>query len=136
MAPKAANTSSAAKPAGSSAEKSGALGDVTNQRKLLPLSHLNAQSARVGLWEVMIWKPKDTMHSYLWEGNKETPHGFQCTLISTQDPSQYILADSHGQGMTEQKTKVLLEMFKPGRVFTMNTMVLAANSKRMYFSYM
>ena len=68
MSPKAANTSNAAKPAGSSAEKSGAPGDVTNQRKLLPLSHLNAQSARVGLWEVMIWKPKDTTHSYLWEG--------------------------------------------------------------------
>ena len=127
MASKAANTSSAAKPAGSSAEKSGAPGDVTNQRKLLPLSHMNAQSARVGLWEVMIWKPKDTAHSYLCEGNEKTSHGFQCTLISTQDPSQYILADSHGQGMTEQKTKALLEKIKPGFVFTMSSVALVAN---------
>ena len=109
MAPKPANTSSAAKLAGSSAGKSGVPGDVTNQRKLLPLSHLNAQSARVGLWEVMIWKPKDIMHSYFWEGKKKMSHGFQWALIATQDPSQYILADSHGQGMTEQKTKALLE---------------------------
>ena len=52
---------------------------------------------------------EDTMHSYLWEGKKKTSHGFQCTLMSTQDPSQYILADSHGQGMTEQTTKALLD---------------------------
>ena len=55
-----------------------------------------------------------------------------CTLIATQDPSPYILADSHGQGMTEQKTKALLEKFKPGLVFTMSTVALAANSKLMY----
>ena len=92
MAPPADNTSSAAKSAGSAQDK--------NTRKCLPLSHLNAQSARVGYWEVMIWDPKDTSHTYLWSGKEKQSHGFQCTLVSTEDPKQYIFADSHGKGMT------------------------------------
>ena len=111
-----ANTSSAAKPAESSADN--------NPRKFLPLSHLNAQSARVGLWEVMIHNPKETSHTYLWDGQERKTHGFQCTLVSTQDPRQYILADSHGKGMTESITKALAAKFQPGLVFSMSKVVL------------
>ena len=111
-----ANTSSAAKPAESSADN--------NPRKFLPLSHLNAQSARVGLWEVMIHNPKENSHSYLWDGQERKTHGFQCTLVSTQDPRQYILADSHGKGMTESITKALAAKFQPGLVFSMSKVVL------------
>ena len=85
---------------GTSVEKPAGLGDGSNPRTFLPVSHLTAQSARVGLWEVMIWNPKDTTHEYLWEGKQKTSHGFQCTLISTNDPKEYVLADSHGKGMT------------------------------------
>ena len=111
-----ANTSSAAKPAESSADN--------NPRKFLPLSHLNAQSARVGLWEVMIHNPKENSHTYLWDGQERKTHGFQCTLVSTQDPRQYILADSHGKGMTESITKALAAKFQPGLVFSMSKVVL------------
>ena len=111
-----ANTSSAAKPAESSADN--------NPRKFLSLSHLNAQSARVGLWEVMIHNPKENSHTYLWDGQERKTHGFQCTLVSTQDPRQYILADSHGKGMTESITKALAAKFQPGLVFSMSKVVL------------
>ena len=111
-----ANTSSAAKPAESSADN--------NPRKFLPLSHLNAQSARVGLWEVMIHNPKENSHTYLWDGQERKTHGFQCTLVSTQDPRQYILADSHGKGMTESITKALAAKFQPGLVFSMSKVVM------------
>ena len=119
----------------SSAEKSAGTGTGnSNPRTFLPLSHLTAQSARVGLWEVMNWNPKDTTHEYLWEGKQRTSHGFQCTLISTNDPKEYVLADSHGKGMTAQITKALLAKFKPGLVFAMSKVVLAENSKRQYNS--
>ena len=111
-----ANTSSAAKPAESSADN--------NPRKFLPLSQLNAESARVGLWEVMIYNPKENSHTYLWDGQERKTHGFQCTLVSTQDPRQYILADSHGKGMTESITKALAAKFQPGLVFSMSKVVL------------
>ena len=126
MAEVVANTSSAAKPVGSSADN--------NTRKFLPLSHLNEQSARVGLWEVMIYNPKENSHTYLWEGKERKSHGFQCTLVSTQDPKQYILADSHGKGVTESIAKALLTKFKPGLVFSMSKVVLATNTKRQFNS--
>ena len=121
-----ANTSSAAKPAESSADN--------NPRKFLPLSHLNAQSARVGLWEVMIHNPKENSHTYLWDGQERKTHGFQCTLVSTQDPRQYILADSHGKGMTESITKALAAKFQPGLVFSMSKVVLITTTKRQFNS--
>ena len=126
MAEVVANTSSAAKPVGSSADN--------NTRKFLPLSHLNEQSARVGLWEVMIYNPKENSHTYLWDGKERKSHGFQCTLVSTQDPRQYILADSHGKGVTESIAKALLTKFKPGLVFSMSKVVLATNTKRQFNS--
>ena len=131
MAAPSESKSSAEKSAGSnSVEKPAGLGDGSNPRTFLPLSHLTAQSARVGLWEVMIWNPKDTTHEYLWEGKQRTSHGFQCTLISTKDPKEYVLADSHAKGMTAQITKALLAKFKPGLVFSMSKVVLAEYSKR------
>ena len=126
MAEVVANTSSAAKPVGSSADN--------NTRKFLPLSHLNEQSARVGLWEVMIYNPKESSHTYLWEGKERKSHGFQCTLVSTQDPRQYILADSHGKGMTESITKALAAKFQSGLVFSMSKVVLTTNTKRQFNS--
>ena len=78
---------------------------AVTREKFLPLSHLTAQSARIGSWEVMVWDPKDTTHEYLWDGKKKRSNGFRCTLISTNDPKEYVTADSHGKGMTQKKTK-------------------------------
>ena len=100
----------------------------------LPLSHLTAQSARIGSWEVFIWNPKDTSHEYMWQEKKKHSYGMQCTLVSTKDPRQYVLADSHGKGMTAEKTKALLAKFKAGLVFAMSKVVLAENTKRQYNS--
>lgn len=120
------STGGAAKPAGS--------GEGGNKQKFSPLSHLTAQSARIGLWEMMIYNPTATSRTYLWEGKQRTSHAFQCMLLSTADPTQYILANSHGKGITEQKTKELAAKFKHGLVFTMRKVVLADNTKRQYNS--
>ena len=104
----------------------------TNPRKQLPLSHLNAQSARVFNGEVLIWNPTDVSHTYLWGKKTRHSYGFQCLLVSTADPTQYILADSHGKGMTEAITKSLVAKFKTGLIFNMHNVVLAQNVKRRY----
>ena len=117
MATAATSASGAAKPADvsnadTSAGGAAKLADSSNgndTRKFLPLSHLTAQSARVGVWKVMVWKPVDISRTYPWEGNLRKSQGIKCILISIDDPKQYILADSHGKGMTEQNTQALLK---------------------------
>ena len=116
--------------AGSVAECPGS----SESRKFSPLSHLTAQSARFGLWEVLIYNPTAQQREYLWEGQKRTSNCFQCILVSTADPTQYILADSHGKGITPTKLKELESKFKPGLVFEMSQVVLAENTKRQYNS--
>ena len=89
-------------------------------RKFSPLSHLTAQSARFGLWEVMIFNPKPIKRPYMYGKEKRTSYNFQCMLVSTADPSQYILGDSHGKGMSAEKLNYLENTFKPGLVFAMS----------------
>ena len=65
-----------------------------------PLSYLTAQSARFGRWEVLIFNPTARTREYLWEGKKRTTFHFQRMLVSTADPTVYVLGDSHGKGMS------------------------------------
>ena len=120
MAAVDSTTSCVAKPAG---------GDGP---KVSPLNFLTAQSARFGQWDVAIFKPVCTAREYLWNGAKRTSHRFQCMLVSTADPTQYVLGDSHGQGMTEQKANQLKQKFKEGLVFRMSKVVLATNVNQQY----
>ena len=115
----------------SSAAKSSASNDA---RKFLPLSHLTAQSARIGLWEVMIFNPTARKRSYLYGKETRTSYNFQCMLVSTADPSQYVLGDSHGKGMSAEKLNHLENTFKPGLVFSMSKVVFAENEKQQYNS--
>ena len=127
-----AAVSSADKPAAaaqastSSADKSAA--------KLSPLSYLTGQSARFGLWEVTIFNPMGRIRSYLWNKEQRTSYSFQCMLVSTADPKQYVLGDSHGRGMNDKSLKMLKEKFKPGLVFHMSKVVFAENTKQQYNS--
>ena len=77
------------------------------EKKFSPLSHLTAQSARIGFWEVVIFNPRATKRKYLYGKEERTSFSFQCMLVSTTDPSQYILGHSHGKGMTEEKLSYL-----------------------------
>ena len=85
-----------------------------------PLSHLTAQSARFGRWEVVIFNPKARTREYLWDGKKRTSYLFQCMLVSTADPTLYVLGDSHGRGMNEATLRAMAGRFKPGLVFEMS----------------
>ena len=100
--------------------------------KVSPLNHLTAQSARFGHWEVAVFKPVGTAREYLWDGMKRTSHRFQCMLVSTADPTQYVLGDSHGKGMSEEKRNQLEAKFKEGLVFRMSKVVLATNVNQQY----
>jgi len=116
-APKA--ESSAAKPA---------------ERTYLPLTHLTAQSAQIGLWQVMVWDPKDISREYIWEGTKRHSNGFQCKFVSLQNPKNYIMGDSRGKGTSAEKVRELVNTFQPGLVFTMSKVVLVESIQRQYNS--
>ena len=99
-----------------------------------PLSHLTAQSARFGRWEVLIFNPTARTREYVWQGTKRTSHHFQCMLVSTADPTLYVLGDSHGKGMTATALKTMENKFKAGLVFEMSKVVFADNTKAQYNS--
>ena len=63
------------------------------------LSHLTAQSARIGRWEVLIFTPMARTREYRWEGKTHNSSHFQCMLVLTADPTVYVLGNSHGKGM-------------------------------------
>ena len=106
----------------------------SSEKKFSPLSHLTAQSARIGFWEVVIFNPRATKRKYLYGKEERTSFSFQCMLVSTTDPSQYILGDSHGKGMNAEKLRSLENTFKPGLVFAMNKVVFTDNTKQQYNS--
>lgn len=126
-----------AEDARSSAEKSASAAQATETgsgRKFSPLSHLTAQSARFGMWEVVIFNPIDRTRNYLWNKEQRTSYNFQCMLVSTEDPKQYVLADNHGRGMNAKNLQTLKDKFKPGLVFHMSKVVFAENTKQQYNS--
>ena len=66
----AENKGGAAKPA---ADGTAALSPAgSGNRKFSPLSHLTTQSARFGLWEVMVYNPKPREREYTYEGKQRT----------------------------------------------------------------
>ena len=72
---------------------------IVHGPKLSPLSYLTTQSARFGVWEVAIFNPTARAREYMWNQEKRTSYSFQCMLVLTADPTQYVLGDSHGKGM-------------------------------------
>ena len=126
--------SSAAKPAIDATSTAPQASGSQDGQKFSPLSHLTAQSARFGIWEVSIFNPTARARQYMWNQEKRTSYSFQCMLVSTADPTQYVLGDSHGKGMNETKLKQLKDKFKPGLVFHMSKVVFAENTKQQYNS--
>ena len=94
------------------------------------MAHLTAQSARFGLWKVAIYHPTARTREYLYNKDKRTSYHFQCLLVSTLDPTQYVLADSHGRGMNAQTLKNLEKRFKLGLVFHMSKVAFADNTQK------
>ena len=70
----------------------------------------------------------------MFQSQERTAHHFQCLLVSTDDPRQYMLGDAHGKGMTETKLKQLTDRFKAGLVFHMSKIEFASNVNRQYNS--
>ena len=60
-----------------------------------PLSHLTLQSAAFGLWEVLIFAPDAQTREYIYERKQKTAYNFRCLLVSTQDPTEYVLGESN-----------------------------------------
>ena len=120
-----------ANAAQASAEKPAA---TDNSPARSPLSHLTAQSARFIVCEVVIFNPTARKRDYMWQSQKRTSFNFQCMLVSTADPTQYMLGDAHGKGMNEMKLNQLKDRFKPGLVFHMSKVAFAENTNQQYNS--
>ena len=129
-----ASESSAAQPATDATTAAPQASGSGDGRKFSPLSHLTTQSARFGIWEVSIFNPTARARQYMWNQEKRTSYNFQCMLVSTADPTQYVLGDSHGKGMNEARLKQLQDKFKLGLVFHMSKVVFAENTKQQYNS--
>ena len=99
-----------------------------------PLSHLTAQSSRFIVCEVVIFNPTARKREYMWNSQKRTAYNFQCMLVSTADPTQYMLGDAHGKGMTETKLNQLKDKFKNGLVLHMSKVAFAENTNQQYNS--
>ena len=99
-----------------------------------PLSHLTSQSAAYGLWEVLIFAPDAQEREYIYEKKKRTAYNFRCLLVSTQDPTAYVLGESRGRGMNAQVLKDMSQRFKQGLVFRMTKPSFVSNVKQQYKS--
>ena len=115
-------------------EESSAASGESARPKCSPLAHLTSNSARFGVWEVAIFNPIARPREYVWNKQKRTSYSFQCVLVSTADPQQYMLGDSHGQGVTADKMQAMKLKFKEGLVFQMSKVVFATNCKQQYNS--
>ena len=110
------NTPSVAKPEDNLSTTSSVQKPATN---LSPLAHLTKNSARFLVCEVLVYHPTARSRKYMYQSQERTAHHFQCLLVSTNDPCQYMLGDAHGTGMTQMKLKQLTDRFKQGLVFHM-----------------
>ena len=73
--------------------------DAAGEPTMSPLAHLTSQSAAFGLWEVLIFAPDTAEREYIYQGKKRTAYNFRCLLVSTKEPTQYVVGESRGQGM-------------------------------------
>ena len=71
--------------------------DVAAETAMSPLAHLTSQSAAFGLWEVLIFAPDAAEREYIYQGKKRTAYNFRCLLVSTKEPTQYVLGESRGK---------------------------------------
>ena len=97
---------------------------------LSPLSYLTTQSARFGVWEVAIFNPTVRTQEYIWNQEKRTSYSFQCMPVSTADPTQYVLGDSHGKGMNAVKLNELKNKSMLGLVFHMTHVVFRGRHEK------
>ena len=99
-----------------------------------PLSHLASQSAAFGLWGLLIFAPDAQEREYIYQKQKRTAYNFRCLLVSTQDPTAYVLGESRGKGMNAQVLKDMSQRFKQGLVFRMTKPSFVSNVKQQYNS--
>ena len=92
-----------------------------------PLTHLSKRSANIGIWEIVVCAPKAESRKYIWDGKERTSHSFTCRLVSTEDPTHYVQADSHGKGVSKTIVDGLKEKYKDGLVFQMSKVAFADN---------
>ena len=108
--------------------------DEAAETTMSPLAHLTSQSAAFGLWEVLIFAPDAQEREYIFHKQKRTAYNFRCLLVSTQDPTEYVLGESRGKGMNPQVLKDMSQRFKQGLVFRMTKPSFVSDVKQQYNS--
>ena len=104
-----------------------------NDFKATPLICLNEATANFGTWEVCVVAPKMQNYTYTWDGQERKGTNFRCTLVSTDDDTQYCLAEvrkvkGSPANIFEKATKDFQESFR----FRMSKVVLQGKAKVEY----
>ena len=104
------------------------------ENAICPLAHLTTQSAAFGEWEVLIYAPESAEREYMFQGKPRTSYTFRCLLVSTKEPTHYVLGESRGKAMNPQVLKDLMNKFRQGLVFHMTKPSFVSNVKQQYNS--
>ena len=101
----------------------------------LALSMLNTASVKIGgMWNVYVCRPFEDKYKYLWQFKEREGCNFLCTLVSSEDPSQY--CQTHFKKTTANATKYheALRAYKDGSRFEMSNVGFAQVVKLEYVS--
>ena len=120
----------AAQPAATSGPARAAQPAATNFQSLKML--LSKQSAKIGQFKVIVFKPWTDTYTYEWEGKRRETTAWRCTLVSVADPTLYCV----GEFKLTAKNKVAYEKNettnKHGTTLIMSNVALVDTAKTQY----
>ena len=95
---------------------------------------LSKQSAKIGEFKVIVFKPWKDAFTYEWEGQRRETTAWRCMLVSAADPSLYCM----GEFKLNAKNKSAYETHeianKHGTTLVMSNVALVDNAKTQYNS--
>ena len=101
----------------------------------LPLSMLNSASVKTGgMWDVYVCRPFEDVYKYTWLGKEREGCNFLCTLVSSEDPTQYCQAQFKKTRGDPAKYLQALDSYKDGARFVMSQVGFAQDVKLAYVS--
>ena len=107
----------------------------TDHESHFALSMLNSASVKIGgVWDVAVCRPFEDKYKYVWQGKDREGCNFLCTLVSSDDPSQYCQAQFKKTAANANKYQEALRAFKDGSRFEMSNVALVQDAKLQYVS--
>ena len=96
---------------------------------------LNSASVKIGgMWDVYVCRPFEDKYKYVWQGKDREGCNFLCTLVSSEDPSQYCQAQFKKTTANATKYQEALKAYTEGSHFVMSNVGFAPDVKLAYVS--